>query len=42
MVQLGGTCGDQIYDDANVTVTSGTFDTNARNETFARLRAPLG
>ncbi|HEV2972555.1 MAG TPA: autotransporter-associated beta strand repeat-containing protein [Pirellulales bacterium] len=36
-VQLGGTGGDQIYDFAPVTVTSGTFDTNGRNETFSTL-----
>ncbi len=36
-VQLGGTGGDQIYDSANVTVTSGAFDTNGQNETFATL-----
>jgi autotransporter-associated beta strand protein len=35
--QLGGTGGDQIYDSANVTVTSGTFDTNGQSETFATL-----
>ena len=35
--QLGGTGGDQIYDFGSVTVTSGTFDTNGRNETFATL-----
>ena len=35
--QLGGTGGDQIYDLGSVTVTSGTFDTNGRNETFAKL-----
>src|SRR5262245_8414848 len=36
--QLGGSGGDQIYDSANVTVTSGAFDTNARSETFATLK----
>ena len=35
--QLGGTGGDQIYDFGSVTVTSGAFDTNGRNETFATL-----
>jgi autotransporter-associated beta strand protein len=35
--QLGGTGGDQIYDVATVTVTSGAFDTNGRNETIAAL-----
>ena len=35
--QLGGTGGDQIYDLGNVTVTSGSFDTNGRNETFDDL-----
>ena len=35
--QLGGTGGDQIYDLGSVTVISGTFDTNGRNETFATL-----
>ena len=35
--QLGGTGGDQIYDFADVTVTSGVFDTNGRSETFATL-----
>ena len=35
--QLGGTGGDQIYNFANVTVTSGAFDTNGQNETFATL-----
>ena len=35
--QLGGTGGDQIYDFANVTVTSGVFDTNGRSETIATL-----
>ena len=35
--QLGGTGGDQIYDLGSVTVLSGTFDTNGRNETFAAL-----
>ena len=35
--QLGGTGGDQIYDFGSVTVTSGTFDTNGRNETFLFL-----
>ena len=37
VAQLGGTGGDQIFDLGNVTVTSGTFDTNGRNETFATL-----
>ncbi len=36
-VQLSGTGGDQIYNFANVTVTSGTFDANGQNETFATL-----
>jgi fibronectin-binding autotransporter adhesin len=36
--QLGGTGGDQIYDSGTVTVTSGAFDTNGRNETFAALQ----
>ena len=35
--QLGGTGGDQIYDFAPVTITSGTFDTNDLSETFATL-----
>ncbi len=35
--QLGGTGGDQIYDFGSVSVTSGSFDTNGRNETFANL-----
>ena len=35
--QLGGTGGDQIYNLGTVIVTSGVFDTNARNETFATL-----
>jgi fibronectin-binding autotransporter adhesin len=35
--QLGGTGGDQIYDLGTVIVTSGAFDTNARNETFSTL-----
>ena len=35
--QLGGTGGDQIYDLGSVTVTSGSFDTNGRSETFANL-----
>ena len=35
--QLGGTGGDQIFDLGSVTVTSGAFDTNGRNETFANL-----
>jgi|GEM_PF-2259742 len=37
IAQLGGTGGDQIYDQASVTVTSGAFDTNGQNETFATL-----
>ncbi len=37
IAQLGGTGGDQIYDLAPVTITSGTFDTNGRNEVFATL-----
>ncbi len=35
--QLGGTGGDQIYDLGTVIVTTGGFDTNARNETFSTL-----
>jgi autotransporter-associated beta strand protein len=35
--QLGGSGGDQIYDFANVTVGSGTFDTNGQSETFNNL-----
>ena len=35
--RLGGTGGDQIYDLGSVVVTSGSFDTNGRNETFATL-----
>jgi fibronectin-binding autotransporter adhesin len=36
--QLGGTGNDQIWDDgSNVTVTSGTFDTNGQNETMHAL-----
>ena len=35
--QLGGTGGDQIFDSASVTVTSGAFDTNGQSETFATL-----
>ena len=37
IAQLGGTGGDQINDAAAVTVTSGAFDTNGQNETFASL-----
>ncbi len=37
IVQLGGTGGDQIYDLAPVTITSGAFDTNGLTETFASL-----
>ena len=33
-VQLGGTGGDQIFDSANVTVTSGAFDTAGQSDTF--------
>ena len=36
-VQLGGTGGDQIFDQGAVVVTSGGFDTNGRSETFASL-----
>jgi fibronectin-binding autotransporter adhesin len=36
--QLAGTGGDQIYDGSPVTVTSGTFDTNGRTETFFTLK----
>ncbi len=35
--QLAGTGGDQIFDGASVTVTSGTLDTNGQNETMATL-----
>ena len=35
--QLGGTGGDQIYDFADVTVTSGVFDTNGRSEAITTL-----
>ncbi len=35
--QLGGTGGDQIYDFGSVSVTSGSFDTDGRNEVFANL-----
>ena len=37
LAQLGGTGGDQIYDIAPVTITSGAFDTNGFSETFASL-----
>jgi autotransporter-associated beta strand protein len=40
--QLGGTGGDQIYDSATVTVTSGAFDTNGQTETFATLNLQGG
>jgi autotransporter-associated beta strand protein len=33
----GASGGDQIYDFANVTVTSGAFDANGQSETFATL-----
>lgn len=36
-LQLAGTNGDQIWDDSKVVVTSGTFDTNGRNETLAGI-----
>nr|MBA3936178.1 autotransporter-associated beta strand repeat-containing protein [Planctomycetota bacterium] len=36
-VQLGGTGGDQLYDDATILVNSGTFDTNGRSEAFNTL-----
>ncbi|MCX6868809.1 MAG: autotransporter-associated beta strand repeat-containing protein [Verrucomicrobia bacterium] len=36
-VQLGGTGGDQLYDFTTVTVNSGTFDFNGRNEAFTVL-----
>ena len=35
--QLGGSGGDQIYDSANVTVSSGAFETNGQSETFNTL-----
>lgn len=35
--QLGGTGGDQLYDGSTVTVTSGAFDLNDRNETVSTL-----
>lgn len=35
--QLAGTGSDQIWDLTDVTVTSGTFDTNGRNETLRTL-----
>jgi autotransporter-associated beta strand protein len=34
---LSGSGGDQIYDFGSVTITSGTFNTSGRNETFAML-----
>ncbi|HEV2971100.1 MAG TPA: autotransporter-associated beta strand repeat-containing protein [Pirellulales bacterium] len=37
IAQLGGTGGDQIFDSASVTVTSGAFDTNGQSETFSTL-----
>ena len=36
-VQLAGTGGDQIYDPASVTLTSGTLDFNGRSEAFDTL-----
>ena len=40
--QLGGTGGDQIYTDANVLMTGGTFDLNGRNEGFRGLTGSAG
>ena len=37
IAQLAGTGGDQIIDSGSVTVISGTFDTNGRNEAFTTL-----
>ena len=37
LAQLGGTGGDQIFDLAPVTITSGAFDTDGLSETFATL-----
>lgn len=37
LVQLGGSGGDQIYDGANVNITSGTLDMNGMNETVAAV-----
>ncbi len=36
-VKLGGTGGDQLYDDATILVNSGTFDTNGLSEAFNTL-----
>ena len=36
-VKLGGTGGDQVYDDASVLVNSGTFDTSGRSEALNTL-----
>ena len=36
-LQLGGTGGDQIYTEANVELTGGTFDLNERSEGFRGL-----
>jgi autotransporter-associated beta strand protein len=36
-VKLGGTGGDQLYDDAVILVNSGTFDTDGRSEAFNTL-----
>lgn len=40
--QLGGTGGDQIFTDANVNMTGGTFDLNQRSEGFRGLTGTAG
>ena len=41
-VQLAGTGGDQIFDQAGVTINSGTFDFNGQSETFDLLSGTGG
>lgn len=41
-VKLGGTGGDQIYDDSYVTVNSGTFDFNGTHEAFRAVQGSGG
>ncbi|PWU15412.1 MAG: hypothetical protein C5B50_15495 [Verrucomicrobia bacterium] len=40
--QLGGSGGDQIYDNSAVNITAGTFDMNGKNETFDGLAGTGG
>jgi autotransporter-associated beta strand protein len=42
ILRLGGTGGDQIYDNVNVTVNSGTFDLNGLSETVKAVSGSGG